>query len=99
MLGAPIGMTIGMILKSQAENQESGNLDVVENKKEPVSALVIIILKALAGGTFTFLACCHFLLQEFFQKNGENKCGKFLSFVLGFGIIVLINVTMPEHEH
>ena len=61
--------------------------------------LVIIILQALAGGTFTFLACCHFLKEEFFEKHGDNKWMKFLFFVIGFGIVTVMNVTMPEHEH
>jgi len=61
--------------------------------------LVIVILKALAGGTFTFLACFHYLLEEFILKHSDNYCTKFFYLVLGFGIIVLLNETVPEHEH
>jgi len=45
------------------------------------------------------LACCHFLIEEFFEKHGGNKGIKFLFFVLGFGIVVAMNATLSEHHH
>ena len=73
---------------------------------------ILSIIQALSGGTFVYLACCDFLVHEFFEKDKHNKKEtikkpnerlirffKFLSMLLGAAIAIILVAIAPGHSH
>jgi len=66
------------------------------------SGLVLMIIQALSGGIFIYLACCDLIIHQFHQAKFESKMGNLLkvfAMCIGVAIVLIIIAVAPAHRH
>jgi len=67
---------------------------------EPNMALVVI--QALSGGVFIYLACCDLLVHQFHSApfiSKQLQMAKFMSMTFGSCIVIFLIAIAPAHSH
>jgi uncharacterized membrane-anchored protein len=70
--------------------------------QEEFNGLVLMIIQALSGGIFVYLACCDLLIHEFHQAKYSTKmdnCLKYLAMCTGSAVVLIIIAIAPSHAH
>ena len=61
------------------------------------SNLGLVIVQAISGGTFIYIAIFDLLIHEFHLKKDKSNLLKFASTMLGSAIVLALIAATPEH--
>jgi len=75
-------------------------IGMIVDTSEPNMALVVI--QAMSGGVFVYLACCDLLIHQFHHAPFVSKADnlkKYFAMCLGSAIVITLIAIAPAHEH
>jgi zinc transporter ZupT len=65
-------------------------------------SMTLVVIQAMSGGVFVYLACCDLLIHQFhhapFVSKTENL-KKYVAMCMGSAIVITLIAIAPSHEH